>query len=94
MRRSQYNSDDRPLPNKFLSIQSMPVTSYRPTFQPPGPAGRLGGHGRTESVGAGASPYTPIEQSVPASAGPASGAFGSFGIGIGGAAAWRGSKRP
>ncbi|KAJ7664694.1 translation initiation factor eIF 4e-like domain-containing protein [Mycena rosella] len=91
----QYNTDDRPLPNKFLSIQALPMTSYRPTFQPPGtPAGRLAGHGRTESVGAGASgPYTPIEQSVPASAGPA-GAFGSFGIGIGGGAAWRGAKRP
>ncbi|KAJ6543967.1 translation initiation factor eIF 4e-like domain-containing protein [Mycena capillaripes] len=92
----QYNTDDRPLPNKFLSIQAMPVTSYRPTFQPGGPngpVGRLGGHGRTESVGAGASPYTPIEQAAPASAGPG-GAFGSFGIGIGGTAAWRGSKRP
>ncbi|KAJ6530360.1 translation initiation factor eIF 4e-like domain-containing protein [Mycena vulgaris] len=89
----QYNTDDRPLPNKFLSIQAMPVTSYRPTFQQPGAApGRLGGHGRTESVGAGASPYTPIEQTVPSSAGPG-GAFGSFGIGIGGAAAWRGAKR-
>ncbi|KAJ7101618.1 translation initiation factor eIF 4e-like domain-containing protein [Mycena crocata] len=89
----QYNTDDRPLPNKFLSIQAMPVTSYRPTFQP-GPGNRMGGHGRTESVGANGSPYTPIEPStVPNSAGPASGAFGSFGIGIGGAAAWRGSKR-
>ncbi|KAJ7723458.1 translation initiation factor eIF 4e-like domain-containing protein [Mycena maculata] len=90
----QYNTDDRPLPNKFLSIQAMPVTSYRPTFQPQaGPPSRIGSHGRTESVGTGASPYTPIEPSVPNSAGPASGAFGSFGIGIGGAA-WRGSKRP
>ncbi|KAJ6463268.1 translation initiation factor eIF 4e-like domain-containing protein [Mycena vitilis] len=89
----QYNTDDRPLANKFLSIQAMPVTSYRPTFQPNGAPGRMGGHGRTESVGAGASPYTPVEASVPASAGPG-GAFGSFGIGIGGAAAWRGAKRP
>ncbi|KAJ7896078.1 translation initiation factor eIF 4e-like domain-containing protein [Mycena olivaceomarginata] len=87
----QYNTDDRPQPNKFLSIQAMPVTSYRPTFQQ-GQSGRLAGHGRTESMGAGASPYTPIEQSVPSSAGP-NGAFGSFGIGIGGSAAWRGSKR-
>ncbi|KAF7354822.1 hypothetical protein MSAN_01396600 [Mycena sanguinolenta] len=87
----QYNTDDRPLPNKFLSIQAMPVTSYRPTFQQGQGPGRMGGHGRTESMGAGASPYTPIEQSVPSSAGPG-GAFGSFGIGIGGTAAWR-SKR-
>jgi translation initiation factor 4E len=90
----QYNTDDRPLPNKFLSIQAMPVTSYRPTFQPQAGqgAGRLGGHGRTESMGAGASPYTPVDPPAPSSAGPG-GAFGSFGIGIGGNAAWRGSKR-
>lgn len=90
----QYNTDDRPLPNKFLSIQSMPVTSYRPTFPGTGgaPPGRLGGHGRTESVGAGASPYTPIEQSVPASAGPG-GAFGNFGIGLGGTTQWRGAGK-
>lgn len=90
----QYNTDDRPLPNKFLSIQAMPVTSYRPTFQSSGPPGRVGSHGRTESVGAGGTLHTPIEQSGPVSAGPASGAFGSFGIGIGGGAAWRSVKRP
>lgn len=28
----QYNNDDRPMPNKFLSIQALPQTSYRPTF--------------------------------------------------------------
>lgn len=28
----QYNSDDRPLPNKFLSIQALPQTSYRASF--------------------------------------------------------------
>ncbi|CAK5275843.1 unnamed protein product [Mycena citricolor] len=90
----QYNTDDRPLPNKFLSIQSMPQTSYRSSFTPGGVPGRLSAHGRTESVGANGAPYTPIEQSsAPASAGPASGAFGSFGIGIGGSAAWRGQKR-
>ncbi|KAJ6583196.1 translation initiation factor eIF 4e-like domain-containing protein [Mycena sp. CBHHK59/15] len=83
----QYNTDDRPLPNKFLSIQAMPVTSYRPTFAPR--------HARTESAGGDGSPYTPIDApNVPASAGPASGAFGNFGIGIGGSAAWRGAKRP
>ncbi|KAF7318049.1 hypothetical protein HMN09_00312600 [Mycena chlorophos] len=88
----QFNTDDRPLPNKFLSIQSMPMTSYRPTFQPG--TGRMGsGHIRTESVGANGSPYTPVEpNNVPASAGPG-GAFGSFGIGIGGTAAWRAKSR-
>ena len=28
----QHNSDDRPLPNKFLSIQSIPTNSFRPGF--------------------------------------------------------------
>ncbi|KAK7061231.1 hypothetical protein R3P38DRAFT_2677057 [Favolaschia claudopus] len=89
----QYNSDDRPLPNKFLSIQAMPVTSYRPTFQPNGPGRLPGGHGRTESMGAGASPYTPVEQTVPSSAGPG-GAFANFGIGnIGGTSAWRAKRQ-
>ncbi|PPQ78443.1 hypothetical protein CVT24_001419 [Panaeolus cyanescens] len=33
----QYNSDDRPPPNKFLSIQAVPQSSFRPSFQgPPG----------------------------------------------------------
>ncbi|KAJ7929058.1 translation initiation factor eIF 4e-like domain-containing protein [Mycena leptocephala] len=80
----QYNTDDRPLPNKFLSIQAMPVTSYRPTFQPQGGRAAWGDTG-AQSLW--------VRPSVPASAGPG-GAFGSFGIGIGGAAAWRGSKRP
>jgi len=31
----QYNSEDRPPPNKFLSIQSAPSSSFRPTFQQP-----------------------------------------------------------
>ncbi|KAJ7108619.1 translation initiation factor eIF 4e-like domain-containing protein, partial [Mycena epipterygia] len=30
----QYNTDDRPLPNKFFSIRSMPVMSYHLTYQP------------------------------------------------------------
>jgi len=29
----QFNTDDRPLPNKFLSIQSLPASSFRSTFQ-------------------------------------------------------------
>lgn len=28
----QYNNDDRPVPNKFLSIQALPQTSYRTSF--------------------------------------------------------------
>ncbi|KAG6831431.1 hypothetical protein H0H92_010644 [Tricholoma furcatifolium] len=29
----QYNTEDRPLPNKFLSIQAVPNSSFRPNFQ-------------------------------------------------------------
>ncbi|KAJ2917906.1 hypothetical protein MD484_g2513, partial [Candolleomyces efflorescens] len=29
----QYNTDDRPLPNKFLAISALPNTSYRSSFQ-------------------------------------------------------------
>ncbi|KAI0062777.1 translation initiation factor eIF4e [Artomyces pyxidatus] len=29
----QYNTEDRPLPNKFLSIQAVPQSSFRPSFQ-------------------------------------------------------------
>ncbi|KIL64875.1 hypothetical protein M378DRAFT_162733 [Amanita muscaria Koide BX008] len=29
----QYNTEDRPLPNKFLSIHAMPTSSYRSNFQ-------------------------------------------------------------
>ncbi|CCL98035.1 uncharacterized protein FIBRA_00029 [Fibroporia radiculosa] len=29
----QYNSDERPVPNKYLSIQSLPQSSYRTSFQ-------------------------------------------------------------
>ncbi|KAH7909383.1 translation initiation factor eIF4e [Hygrophoropsis aurantiaca] len=36
----QYNTDDRPLPNKFLSIQALPTTSFRSTF---GSGGAFGG---------------------------------------------------
>jgi len=31
----QYNSEDRPSASKFLSIQSAPSSSFRPTFQQP-----------------------------------------------------------
>ncbi|KAK0440216.1 translation initiation factor eIF4e [Desarmillaria tabescens] len=57
----QYNTDDRPQPNKFLSIQAMPQTGYRKSDL-----------------------QSPVLSP---------GAFGSFGVGIGGGSAWRGSKR-
>jgi translation initiation factor 4E len=65
----QYNTDDRPPPNKFLSIQALPNTSYRSSFQQT-PGG-----------------------STPTSATPmGGGAFGAFGMGIGGTN-WKGVKR-
>jgi translation initiation factor 4E len=55
----QYNTEDRPLPNKFLSIQAVPQSSFRPSFHSKG----------------GGSPVTgPGEGPVPPSAGPG-GAF-------------------
>lgn len=76
----QYNTDDRPLANKFLSIQSMPTTAYRSSFQaPPG-----GGHGASRSFGGDQPPV----------AGPAgnAGTFGQFGAGAG-SGTWKGLKR-
>ncbi|KAJ3504298.1 hypothetical protein NLJ89_g8003 [Agrocybe chaxingu] len=58
----QYNSDDRPPPNKFLSIQSMPNSSFRSSFQAPtstgapqvsGPGGAFGGFGTGVGIGGG-----------------------------------------
>lgn len=95
----QYNTDDRPLPNKFLSISALPSTSYRPSFNPSSPAAAHGpGHARGGSVNlpSGLGPNGGANgagmETPPASAGPGiggGGAFGSFGIGIGGG--WRGA---
>ncbi|KAJ8472463.1 hypothetical protein ONZ45_g16639 [Pleurotus djamor] len=86
----QYNTEDRPLPNKFISIQPPPSTSFRSNFQggtptsadhPSTPYHPTHGHSMSQGGGAG---------------GAGSGAFGSFGIGIGqgqagtgGGSAWR-----
>ncbi|KAG6918204.1 hypothetical protein DXG01_015993 [Tephrocybe rancida] len=81
----QYNTDDRPLPNKFLSIQSVPNSSFRSSFQPgPGPPSAGIGHGRTGSLGG--APSTVVSPSdAPASAGiNGNSAFGNFGVGLGG----------
>jgi len=80
----QYNTEDRPLPNKFLSIQAVPQSSFRSSFHNKGPGG---------------SPVTgPAESAPPANPGPG-GAFGNFGVGGGvlggggtGGVGWR-SKR-
>ncbi|KAG6840053.1 hypothetical protein C0991_009317 [Blastosporella zonata] len=79
----QYNTDDRPLPNKFLSIQSMPTSSLRSNFQGgSGPPSAGVGHGRTGSHGGPeSSVVSPTDGPVSARVG---GAFGSFGVGLGG----------
>jgi translation initiation factor 4E len=73
----QYNTEDRPLQSKFLSIQSMPTSSYRSTF------GASASH-----KGSVMSPTS--ESGTPAGA-VSGGAFGSFGMGNIGAA-WRGKR--
>jgi len=84
----QYNSDDRPPPNKFLSIQSMPQSSFRSSF--------AGNHPMSRSVsqgGAGGPASGPAE-GAPMSAGPTvGGAFGAFGAGGVGGGSWKGVKR-
>ncbi|KAF9070886.1 translation initiation factor eIF 4e-like domain-containing protein [Rhodocollybia butyracea] len=81
----QYNTDDyradRSVPSKFLSIQALPNTSYRSTFQglpnaapgpgnPPGAAAAPnGGHAHSRSIGGigvvGSGGFTPVEQTPP-----------------------------
>ncbi|KAF8638731.1 hypothetical protein AX16_010454 [Volvariella volvacea WC 439] len=78
----QYNTEDRPLPNKFLSIQAIPNSSYRSSFQPaaPSPIGAGGIHPRQYGAGA----FGNDAQAAGASPINGGGAFGSFGIyGIG-----------
>ncbi|KAG6821117.1 hypothetical protein H0H93_006456 [Arthromyces matolae] len=85
----QYNTEDRPLPNKFLSIQSVPNSSFRSNFQPgisPNALSRPGSaSGTTSTV------VSPSDG--PASAGlSATGAFGNFGVGLGGT--WKAKRGP
>lgn len=77
----QYNTDDRPTPNKFLAIQSLPQTAYRSSFKP-GFNSPISGPGEGAGQGAG---------------GPApGGAFAGFGVGgggvLGGGSGWRGKR--
>ncbi|KAI0302804.1 translation initiation factor eIF 4e-like domain-containing protein [Multifurca ochricompacta] len=65
----QYNTEDRPLPNKFLSIQSVPQSSFRPTFNV---------KGGSPVTGPGELPV-PAPAPAPIGVGPG-GAFGSFGV--------------
>ncbi|KAH0581835.1 hypothetical protein H2248_011513 [Termitomyces sp. 'cryptogamus'] len=80
----QYNTEDRPLPNKFLSIQALPTTSFRSTFQSGGAPSTNPIHSRSGSLRGGTdlSVVSPIDG--PASAGlNSTGAFGNFGSGLG-----------
>lgn len=74
----QFNSEDRPPPNKFLSIQSAPASSFRASFQgnPPSAQNAASGHAPTRSYGGG-------------DAAPVAG-FGGFGTGMGiGGQVWK-----
>jgi translation initiation factor 4E len=82
---SQYNTEDRPQPNKFLCIQSIPTTGFRSTFQ-------------TQTQGPGGGPAnTGLSNRFPQSdhhhqPGSAGTAFGSFG-GLGAlGASWKSSN--
>ena len=43
----QYNTEDRPLPNKFLSIQAVPQSGYRASFHKGGSPVTAPGDGPT-----------------------------------------------
>ncbi|KAG2039294.1 translation initiation factor eIF 4e-like domain-containing protein [Suillus americanus] len=77
----QYNTDDRPLPNKFIFIQSAPASSFRSSFG-------VAAHGHKGSSGGITSPTS--DAGTPATV--AAAAFGSFGMSIGGTSAWRGKR--
>ncbi|EJF63604.1 translation initiation factor eIF4e, partial [Dichomitus squalens LYAD-421 SS1] len=75
----QYNNDDRPVPNKFLTIQAVPQSSYRTSFhgKPPGFNSPVSGPGEGPQIGGGPG-----------------GAFAGFGVGGGGVlgSGWRGKR--
>ncbi|OAX36369.1 translation initiation factor eIF4e [Rhizopogon vinicolor AM-OR11-026] len=73
----QYNTDDRPLPNKFLSIQTAPASSFRSSF------------GNTPHVHKGS--LGSVTSPTSDNGTPATGGFGNFGIGPG-PPGWRGKK--
>ena len=78
----QYNSDDRPPPNKFLSIQTIPTSSFRPGFSGHSTAGAPSARSATSDTSAGGA--------------SADGGFNNFGTSMGiGGHAWKvaGSKK-
>ncbi|KAH9025951.1 eukaryotic translation initiation factor 4E class II [Lactarius pseudohatsudake] len=70
----QYNTEDRPLPNKFLSIQAVPQSSFRPTFHKTGSPVTV----PSELPGPGPAP-APGPGPANANSGPG-GAFAGFGV--------------
>ncbi|PPQ82530.1 hypothetical protein CVT25_007139 [Psilocybe cyanescens] len=83
----QFNSDDRPPPNKYLSIQSAPTSSFRPSFPSAGSGPPSAGVGHTSNRSLGGE--------VSGLPGP-SAAFSGFGTGMGiGGQVWKasGTKR-
>ena len=79
----QHNSDDRPPPNKFLSIQSIPTSSFRPGFT-----------GQSSVAPSGLPPRS-VGDTTAVGASTDTG-FGNFGTGMGiGGQAWKvaGSKK-
>ncbi|KAH9849055.1 translation initiation factor eIF4e [Lenzites betulinus] len=76
----QYNNEERPVANRFLSIQAVPQSSFRASFQgkPPGFQSPVSGPGEGPAIGGG----TP------------GGAFAGFGVGGGGVlgSGWRGKR--
>ncbi|KAI0674610.1 translation initiation factor eIF 4e-like domain-containing protein [Trametes maxima] len=78
----QYNNDERPVPNKFLTIQAVPQSSFRTSFhgKPPGYNSPVAGPGEGPQIGGGP--------------GGAFAGFAGFGVGGGGAlgSGWRGKR--
>jgi translation initiation factor 4E len=90
----QFNSDDRPQPNKYLTIQTQPQSSFRSTFAH---SKNTPTASNTSTTTASALSNTSIDGAGLASSG-SGGAFAHFGVGGGGAlgstagGAWRGKK--
>ncbi|KAG6901427.1 hypothetical protein C0995_012102, partial [Termitomyces sp. Mi166 len=81
----QYNTEDRPPPTKFFSIQAMPTTSFRSTFQPAGGTpGTSPLHSRSGSTSGGmsSSVVSPTDGLPSAGLNPTS-VFSNFGVGMG-----------
>lgn len=86
----QHNSDDRPLPNKFISIQTIPTSSFRPGFPPGLPTTTAAPSGLPSRSGSGDAPAG-TSSGLPNGSG-----FGHFGTGMGiGGQTWKaaGSKK-